>query len=86
MKFSPVLSLLAAAGAALAQSFTATVTFDQTFDNPDGSLDTVACSNGPNGLAHKVNVNFSGISVNNVSMRLIQSIREILTLEALPVR
>lgn len=53
MKFTPVLSLLAAAGAALAQSFTATVTFDQTFDNPEGSLDTVACSNGPNGLETK---------------------------------
>jgi Cerato-platanin len=28
-------------------------TFDQTFDNPSGSVNNVACSNGPNGLASK---------------------------------
>ena len=28
-------------------------TFDQTFDNPSGSLNNVACSNGQNGLASK---------------------------------
>lgn len=28
-------------------------TFDQTFDNPGGSLNNVACSNGQNGLASK---------------------------------
>ena len=28
-------------------------TFDTTFDNPSGSLNGVACSNGPNGLAEQ---------------------------------
>jgi hypothetical protein len=28
-------------------------TYDQTFDNPSGSLNNVACSNGQNGLASK---------------------------------
>lgn len=48
MKFSIVFSMLAAAGLALAQANT--VSFDQTFDNAAGSLNTVSCSNGPNGL------------------------------------
>ena len=48
-----IVSLLLLAGLPMALSFTASVTFDQTFDNPDGSLDTVACSNGPNGLETK---------------------------------
>ena len=29
------------------------VTFDQTYDNPGGSMDTVSCSNGQNGLASR---------------------------------
>jgi hypothetical protein len=29
------------------------VTYDQTFDNRDGSTSNVACSNGPNGLASR---------------------------------
>jgi hypothetical protein len=35
-------------------------TFDQTFDNPQGSLNGVACSNGDNGLAAKY-PNFSDL-------------------------
>jgi Cerato-platanin len=30
-----------------------TVTWDATYDNPNGNTDTVACSNGPNGLDGK---------------------------------
>ena len=33
------------------RAFTTEATFDTTFDNPSGSLNGVACSNGPNGLA-----------------------------------
>ncbi|KLO15151.1 Cerato-platanin, partial [Schizopora paradoxa] len=52
MKLAAIVPLLSAASVTLAQrdQFIASVTFDQTFDNPDGSLDTVACSNGANGL------------------------------------
>lgn len=52
MKLTAIVTLLFAACVALAQrdQFVASVTFDQTFDNPEGSLDTVACSSGANGL------------------------------------
>lgn len=45
--FITTLSVLAAPSA------TATVSFDQTFDNAGGSLATVACSDGANGLLTK---------------------------------
>ncbi|KLO12557.1 SnodProt1 [Schizopora paradoxa] len=48
MKFTVVFSILAAGGLAFGQANT--VSFDQTFDNAAGSLNTVSCSNGPNGL------------------------------------
>jgi len=54
--FTAVTTLVFAATAALAApSATATVTvsYDQSYDNASGSLDTVACSDGPNGLLTK---------------------------------
>ncbi|KIJ35438.1 hypothetical protein M422DRAFT_180833 [Sphaerobolus stellatus SS14] len=33
--------------------FTTTVTYDNTYDSPTGSLNSVACSNGANGLVTK---------------------------------
>lgn len=56
MKFFALTSvLLAAAAAAFAapSASTASVSYDQTYDNAAGSLDTVACSDGPNGLETK---------------------------------
>lgn len=52
MKFtSAIISLLAIALPVLAQ--TESLSYDNTYDNPDLSLSTVACSNGPNGLITK---------------------------------
>lgn len=52
MKFtSTVISFLAVALPVLAQS--ETLSYDNTYDNPNLSLSTVACSNGPNGLMTK---------------------------------
>ncbi|KAF8577423.1 hypothetical protein K439DRAFT_1639749 [Ramaria rubella] len=39
--------------AASAFADTEPVTFDNTYDNRAGSLNTVSCSNGPNGLANR---------------------------------
>ena len=52
MKFlTAATSLLFVASAAYAgDSTTVKVTFDQTYDNPNGLLSGVACSNGNNGL------------------------------------
>ena len=49
------LALLAAASAALAgpNPTSVKVTFDQTYDNPNGNLNGVACSTGENGLVTK---------------------------------
>ena len=47
--FFGALSVLAAPSA------TATVSYDQTYDNAGGDLATVACSNGPHGLIRKGN-------------------------------
>lgn len=49
MQFNSILSTLVLAGAAFAQ--TQRASFDNTYDNAAGSMDTVACSTGPNGLA-----------------------------------
>ncbi|EIN07913.1 Cerato-platanin [Punctularia strigosozonata HHB-11173 SS5] len=46
MKFTNVFATLALAFSARA----VVVTYDNTYDNPNGSLDSVACSNGANGL------------------------------------
>jgi hypothetical protein len=52
MKFtSAVTSLLAIALPVLAQ--TESLSYDTTYDNADLSLDSVACSDGPNGLISK---------------------------------
>jgi hypothetical protein len=52
MKFtSAVTSLLAIALPVLAQ--TESLSYDNTYDNADLSLDSVACSDGPNGLISK---------------------------------
>ncbi|KAJ7183798.1 Cerato-platanin, partial [Mycena filopes] len=48
MKFAAFASLLTFALGAHAA--TASVSYDQTYDNPSTSLDVVACSNGPHGL------------------------------------
>ena len=49
MFFSKALSIFSLAAAANAL----TVSYDQGYDNPDRSLNDVACSNGPNGLMTK---------------------------------
>ncbi|KAI0668371.1 Cerato-platanin [Trametes maxima] len=51
MKFAPLAVALFAVPAALCDIVS--VSFDQVFDNPGGSLDTVACSDGQNGLITK---------------------------------
>ena len=58
MKFFTLAALLATAASVLAApapaaSGSATVSYDQVYDSKSGSLDTVACSNGPNGLESK---------------------------------
>ncbi|KZT11128.1 Cerato-platanin [Laetiporus sulphureus 93-53] len=47
-------------GSALAQT-SASVSYDNTYDNAAGSLDTVACSNGPNGLESKGYTTFGSL-------------------------
>ncbi len=56
MKFFALTSFLCAIIVALASPTTTTtvsVSYDQTYDNAAGSLDTVACSDGPNGMLTK---------------------------------
>ncbi len=54
MKFAALATALIALPCAFAQTSTpVSVSFDQTYDNPGGSLDIVACSDGPNGLESK---------------------------------
>ena len=48
---SLALTLLAAVSTTLAA--TVTVSYDETYDNANGQLTTVACSDGPNGLITK---------------------------------
>lgn len=58
MKFSTAVATLVFAATALAApsaSSTVTVSFDQAYDNSAASLDTVSCSNGPNGLESQGN-------------------------------
>ena len=42
-------------------AFAVTVSYDQTYDNASGSLDTVACSDGPNGLETKGYTTFGSL-------------------------
>ena len=46
-------SLTLALCALLASASAVTVSYDETYDNPSGSLTTVACSDGPTGLLTK---------------------------------
>ena len=60
MKFTTALSAaLLFAGSALADAVT--VSYDQTYDNGDQSLATVACSDGANGLLTKGFTNFKSL-------------------------
>ncbi|RPD55670.1 Cerato-platanin [Lentinus tigrinus ALCF2SS1-7] len=62
MKFVALATTLLAIPCAFAQTSTnVSVSFDQTYDNPGGSLTTVACSNGPNGLISKGFTNFTSL-------------------------
>ena len=51
MKFSSIITALAAAASATAS--TVSVSYDTTYDSASGSLTTVACSDGANGLITK---------------------------------
>ncbi|TFK84020.1 Cerato-platanin-domain-containing protein [Polyporus arcularius HHB13444] len=62
MKFAALATALIALPCAFAQTSTpVSVSFDQTYDNPVGSLDIVACSDGPNGLESKGFSNFTSL-------------------------
>ncbi|PSR77556.1 hypothetical protein PHLCEN_2v7746 [Hermanssonia centrifuga] len=64
MKFFALTSFLCAITAALASPTTTTtvsVSYDQTYDNAAGSLDTVACSDGPNGMLTKGYTTFGSL-------------------------
>lgn len=61
MKLTSVIATLLAVPAAFAA--TVSVSFDQTYDNAAGSLATVACSDGANGLLTK------GISIRSVRLK-----------------
>ncbi|KAJ8519987.1 hypothetical protein ONZ45_g3125 [Pleurotus djamor] len=50
-----------ALAALVAPVLSTSVTYDQTYDNPQGSLNTVACSNGPNGLLTRGYTNFKSL-------------------------
>ncbi|THG98976.1 hypothetical protein EW026_g3301 [Hermanssonia centrifuga] len=64
MKFFALTSFLCAITVALASPTTTTtvsVSYDQTYDNAAGSLDTVACSDGPNGMLTKGYTTFGSL-------------------------
>ncbi|KAI0637628.1 Cerato-platanin [Trametes polyzona] len=46
-------TLIVALTALVANALAVTVSYDQTYDNRNGDLHTVACSDGPNGLLSK---------------------------------
>ena len=58
MQFTSFVLTLAALCASV---FAVTVSYDQTYDNASGSLDTVACSDGPNGLETKGYTTFGSL-------------------------
>ncbi|KIK45585.1 hypothetical protein CY34DRAFT_507020 [Suillus luteus UH-Slu-Lm8-n1] len=60
MKFTLVVALLSAL-ALPALAVPAYVTFDPVYNNPDGSLNSVSCSDGKNGLLAKGYTTFSSI-------------------------
>ncbi|KAJ7034985.1 Cerato-platanin [Mycena alexandri] len=61
MKFAAFASLLTFALGAHAATVTASVSYDQTYDNAKTSLDVVACSNGPHGLEALGFTNFGSL-------------------------
>ena len=63
MQLTSIVIALAAlvSSAAAAATATVTVSYDQTYDNASGSLDTVACSDGPNGLETKGYTTFGSL-------------------------
>jgi hypothetical protein len=52
MKFAAVVSSLFVLGCSTL-ALADTLSYDETYDNKSGSLDTTACSDGSNGLAKK---------------------------------
>ncbi|KAF8518093.1 Cerato-platanin [Gautieria morchelliformis] len=62
MHFSAFMSVLAATSVfSVVNGFATTSTYDNTYDNPAGSLNGVACSNGVNGLVTKGFTTFSSL-------------------------
>ncbi|KIJ47428.1 hypothetical protein M422DRAFT_74810 [Sphaerobolus stellatus SS14] len=62
MHFSSFFTILfTLATSSLASSFTTTVSFDNTYDNAQGDLNTVSCSTGSNGLVTKGFSTFSSL-------------------------
>ncbi|GJE94765.1 Cerato-platanin [Phanerochaete sordida] len=62
--FTPITTLVFAAAAALAApsaTTTVTVSYDETYDNAAGSLLTVACSDGPEGMINKGYTTFGSL-------------------------
>lgn len=51
--FATSIAILSAFAVQTQAQSTVSVSFDNTYDNASGSLNTVACSNGPNGLESK---------------------------------
>ncbi|GJJ10903.1 hypothetical protein Clacol_005131 [Clathrus columnatus] len=58
---SVFLPLLVVTASPSARTTTLKVTYDNTYDNPTGSLNTVACSNGKNGLVTKGFTDFQSL-------------------------
>ncbi|KAJ8518235.1 hypothetical protein ONZ45_g4675 [Pleurotus djamor] len=58
MKFSTIFTPIIIALAPLASAVT--LSYDQTYDNKSGSLTTVACSDGPNGLITRTGITTFG--------------------------
>lgn len=89
MKFtSTVISLLAVALPVLAQ--TESLSYDNTYDNADQSLTTVACSDGPNGLMSLGYTTLGQLptfpNVGGVAARQLQSLLLMLRLKGLTLR
>ncbi|KAI0701444.1 SnodProt1 [Cerioporus squamosus] len=59
MQFTSLLAFAALVSSALA----VTVSYDETYDNPSGSMSDVACSDGPNGLIPKGFPNFGSLPI-----------------------
>ncbi|KAI0352772.1 Cerato-platanin [Trametes cingulata] len=53
MQFTSFTALVLTFTALVSSAFAVTVSYDQTYDNANGDLHTVACSDGPNGMLSK---------------------------------